>query len=78
MHLCVLDHTGSIRFDRKLPCRPDALLHALEPFRDGLVVGVECETRDLLRRRTYFVRKRAEVRAYPANRSGKESERCTE
>jgi transposase len=112
-------------FDRNLPSRPESLLRALAPFRDGLVVGAECmfawywvadqcqqhgilfvlghalymkavhggkakndridagkiarllrggnfplayvypkgmrETRDLLRRRTYLVRKRAEL-----------------
>src|SRR5262245_11595364 len=125
MHLCVLDHAGSVVCDRNLPSRPEALLRALAPFRDGLVVGAECmfawywvadrcaehgipfvlgharymkavhggkakndridagkiarllrggnfplayvypkglrETRDLLRRRTYLVRKRAEL-----------------
>jgi transposase len=125
MHLCVLDHQGQVLFDKNLPCRPDAFLRAIAPFRDGLVVGVECmfawywvadlcaqekitfvlghalymkaihggkakndridatkiarllkggtfplayaypkgmrETRDLLRRRTYLVRKRAEL-----------------
>src|SRR6476660_8385009 len=125
LHLCVLAHDGDVVFDRNLPARPDALLHALTPFREGLVVGVECmfawywvadlcreqgipfvlghalymkaihggkakndridatkiarllkggtfplayaypkgmrETRDLLRRRTYLVRKRAEL-----------------
>src|SRR5947208_2758513 len=125
LHLCVLAHDGDVVFDRNLSARPDVLLHALAPFRDGLVVGVECmfawywvadlcaqesirfvlghalymkaihggkakndkidagkiarllrggtfplayvypkgmrETRDLLRRRTYLVRKRAEL-----------------
>jgi transposase len=125
MHLCILDHQGAVVFDRNLPCRPDAFLQAVAPFRDGLVVGAECmfawywladlcqqeniafvlghalymkaihggkakndkidagkiarllrggtfplayaypkgmrETRDLLRRRTYLVRKRAEL-----------------
>src|SRR5215813_8501591 len=125
MHVCVIDQAGTIVFDKKLATRPDALLRALEPFRDGLVLGVECmfawygvadfcvthdiafvlghalylkaihggkakndridatklarllrggnfaaayacpkgmrETRDLLRRRTYLVRKRAEL-----------------
>ena len=42
MHLCVLDHTGQVVFDRNLPARPDALLHALAPFRDDLILGVEC------------------------------------
>jgi transposase len=125
MHVCILDHAGSVVFDKNLPSRPDAFVHAVTPFRDGLVVGVECmfawywladlcqqedlafvlghalymkaihggkakndridagkiarllrggtfplayaypkgmrETRDLLRRRTYLVRKRAEL-----------------
>jgi transposase len=125
MHVCILDHEGNVVFDKNLPCRPEAFLRAVAPFRDGLVVGVECmfawywvadlcqaenlafvlghalymkaihggkakndkidagkiarllrggtfplayaypkgmrETRDLLRRRTYFVRKRAEL-----------------
>jgi transposase len=42
MHVCVLGHDGTVVFDRNLPARPDALLRALAPFRDGLVVGVEC------------------------------------
>ncbi len=42
LHLCVLDHDGTVVFDRGLACRPDALLAALAPFRDGLVLGVEC------------------------------------
>jgi transposase len=125
MHLCILDDSGKAVFDRNLPCRPESLLRAIEPFRDGLVIGAECmfawywvadlcvqqdipfvlghalymkaidggkakndridagkiarllrggnfplayaypkgmrETRDLLRRRTYLVRKRAEL-----------------
>jgi transposase len=125
MHLCILDQAGNAVFDRNLPCRPEAFLRAVTPFRDGLVVGAECmfawywvadlcaqekipfvlghalymkaihggkakndridaakiarllrggnfplayvypkgmrETRDLLRRRTYLVRKRAEL-----------------
>jgi transposase len=125
MHLCILDQDGNTAFDKNLPGRPETFLHALAPFRDGLVVGAECmfawywvadlcraetipfvlghalyrkaihggkakndridaakiarllrggtfplayaypkgmrETRDLLRRRTYFVRKRAEL-----------------
>jgi transposase len=125
LHLCVLDQQGTAVLDRNLPARPDALLRALAPYRDGLIVGVECmfawywladlcqqegiafvlghalymkaihggkakndqidaakiarllrggafplayaypqgmrETRDLLRRRTYLVRKRAEL-----------------
>jgi hypothetical protein len=42
MYLCVLDSAGEVRLHRNLPTRPDAFLQAIEPFREGLVVGVEC------------------------------------
>lgn len=42
MHLCIVDHAANVVFDRNLPCHAETLLHALTPFRDGLVVGVEC------------------------------------
>jgi hypothetical protein len=42
MHLCILDQAGSVVFDQNLPCRLDAFLRAIEPFRHNLVVGVEC------------------------------------
>ena len=42
MHVCVLDHEGQVVSDKKLPCQPKAFLGAVAPFRDGLVVGVEC------------------------------------
>src|SRR5437660_934924 len=42
MHLCILDQAGQVVFDRNLSCRPETFLRAIAPFRDGLVVGVEC------------------------------------
>jgi transposase len=42
LYLHVLDADGRTRFDANLPARPDAFLDAIAPFRDGLVVGVEC------------------------------------
>jgi hypothetical protein len=42
MYLCILDHDGNIVFDHNLACNPIAFLHAIAPFRDGIVVGVEC------------------------------------
>src|SRR5712692_7698726 len=42
LHLCILDHDGRTVFDRNLASQPQPLLQALAPFRDGLVVGVEC------------------------------------
>src|SRR5947208_1767366 len=42
LYLHVLDADGRTCFDQNLPARPDAFLAAVAPFRDGLVVGVEC------------------------------------
>jgi transposase len=42
LHLCVLDQQGQVLFDKNLPARPEALLQALAPFRDDLVLGAEC------------------------------------
>jgi transposase len=42
LHLCVLDSTGSVVEDVNLPCRPDAFLAAIAPFRADVIVGAEC------------------------------------
>jgi len=42
MYLCILDRDGQIVLHKNMKSRPDALLAAVEPFRDDLVVGVEC------------------------------------
>jgi transposase len=42
MHVCILDHDGTVVFDRNLPCHFPTLLQAIAPFRDGIVIGVEC------------------------------------
>jgi transposase len=43
MYLCVLDHeSGKVVLHRNVRCEPAAFLRATEPFRDDLVVGVEC------------------------------------
>jgi hypothetical protein len=42
MHVCVLDHDGNVVLDRNLPCHFPTLLQAIAPFRDGIVIGVEC------------------------------------
>ena len=42
MHVCILDHEGTVAFDRNLPCDFPTLLKALTPYRDGIVLGVEC------------------------------------
>ena len=42
MFLCVLDVTGSIVLSRNTLANPKSFLKAVEPFREGLVVGCEC------------------------------------
>jgi transposase len=43
LHLCVLDSAGSVVQDVNLPCRPDAFLGAIAPFRQDVIVGCECQ-----------------------------------
>jgi transposase len=42
MHVCVLDHQGNVVLDHNLPCHFDSLLQAIAPFREDIVLGVEC------------------------------------
>jgi hypothetical protein len=42
MHVCVLDAGGNVVLDKNLPYHFDALLQAIAPFREGLVIDVEC------------------------------------
>jgi transposase len=42
MYLCILDAAGKVCLSRNLECTPQALLSAVKPFRDDLVVAVEC------------------------------------
>jgi len=42
MHLCILAQDGNVVLDRNLPCDFPSLLQAIAPFRDGIVIGVEC------------------------------------
>jgi hypothetical protein len=42
MYLCILDRDGKIVLHRNMACSPQAFLEAIAPFRDKLVVGVEC------------------------------------
>ena len=42
MYLCILDGEGQVVYDKNLPAHSDAFLKAVAPFRDGLVVAVEC------------------------------------
>src|SRR5262245_41855305 len=42
LFLVILDGDGQVRFAKNLPANPDAFLHAIAPFRDGLLVACEC------------------------------------
>jgi transposase len=42
MYLCILDHAGEIVLHKDLPAEPEPFLQAIAPYRDDLVVAVEC------------------------------------
>lgn len=42
MYLCILNHEGEIVFHRNMPAAPDCFLKAIAPYREDLVVAVEC------------------------------------
>jgi transposase len=42
MYICILDHAGEIMLHRNMKASPEAFLKAIAPYREGLVVAVEC------------------------------------
>src|ERR671922_1052528 len=42
MSLCILSQDGEVMLHRNMKARPDALLKAIAPYRDDLVIAVEC------------------------------------
>jgi transposase len=42
LFLTILDRDGQARLARNLPAAPEPFLQAIQPFREGLVVGCEC------------------------------------
>src|SRR5919106_6176402 len=42
MYVCILDQHGTKLMHKNLPTTPDAFLRAIAPYREDLVVGVEC------------------------------------
>ena len=42
MRVCILDHEGSVVYDDNLPCHFETLLKVIAPYRDDIVIGVEC------------------------------------
>jgi transposase len=42
MYVCILDQTGTILIHKNLPTTPEAFLRVIAPYREDVVVGVEC------------------------------------
>ena len=42
MYVCILSHDGEVLLHRNMKAAPESFLKAVAPFRDGLVVAVEC------------------------------------
>jgi transposase len=42
MYVCILDQNGTILVHKNLPTTPEAFLRIIAPYRDDVVVGVEC------------------------------------
>ena len=42
MHVCIVDQDGIELISKNIPTNPTALLRVIAPFRDDLVIGVEC------------------------------------
>jgi len=42
MYLCILDEAAEIMFHKNIRTNREALLKALKPFREDIVVAVEC------------------------------------
>ena len=42
MYLCSLDETGDVRLHQNIKTDRELFLKVIEPFREGMVVAVEC------------------------------------
>jgi transposase len=42
MYVCILDATGQVLVHQNLPAKPEAFLEVIAPYREDLVVAVEC------------------------------------
>ena len=51
MYVCILSHDGEILLHRNMKAAPEPFLKAVAPYRDGLVVAVECHLHLVLARR---------------------------
>jgi hypothetical protein len=54
MYVCIVNRDGEILLHRNMKAAPEPFLKAVAPYRDGLVVAVECLFPwDLARRPVY-------------------------
>ena len=42
MYLCILNQVGAVVFHRNMKADPDSFLKSIAPFRENIVVAVEC------------------------------------
>jgi len=42
LYVCILNQAGEIMFHRQVKASPEALLKVITPYRDGMVIAVEC------------------------------------
>jgi hypothetical protein len=42
MYVCLLSHEGAMLVHRNMKAAPDPFLKVIAPYRDGLVIAVEC------------------------------------
>ena len=42
LYVCILSQAGEILLHRKMQAAPEPFLKAIAPYREGLVVAVEC------------------------------------
>ena len=42
MYVCILSQDGEVVLHRNMQARPDALLKAIAPYRDNIVIAVAC------------------------------------
>ena len=42
MYVCILSAEGKPVIERNIPTSPERLLKLIAPYREGLVIGVEC------------------------------------
>ena len=42
LYVCILDQSGNILIHKNIKANPSALLRLVSPYRDDLVIGVEC------------------------------------